>query len=461
MSNLPGIILIDDTKEDLDSIQNSLVSAGYPCFPIHYDNNDPNNVSGIDHINLERIHPRVIITDLNLQELQVDAKKLVAPIANVLEKIAIEGPYLLYFWSKNASTVKDVMNLIEERYSNIPYPIHWGILDKTKFMSRPSDLKDKVIKLFSDNPIFSALFGWENRVSSAAQETTDSLFKLASPQRTATLDEFQNETTSNLETMLALIGNETIGTKNAKEEPEGAIELGLSPILQDHINSIWNKDDSVVWHKAVPSIGTEVSLGREILTRLNSFCHVEEVDSHYSKGCRGVFLELAADIQSDPKKREKIESRLGTTLDNLIDEEFLVQIVKEEKRPLVRNETKIGFVEISAECDQAQKKTKLHRYVIAALTPLKYTLEDEKQTPFDLFGKHNKKSHNGIYRVPDINLGGVDYMLQLSFKYQIGSLPLENSWLGDSLLRLRDQIMVDISFNCAQYISRPGIIAFK
>jgi hypothetical protein len=275
----------------------------------------------------------------------------------------------------------------------------------------------------------------------------------------SSLIDFKNKTTEKLQAMLAVIGNEAIGVKNAEAEPETAIEIGLAPVLYDHISAIRDKESTVAWVDAVPSIGTETPLDKEVATKLNSFCHVEEVASNYSKGCRGVFLELAADVLSDPEKQRKLESRFGTDLYNIIDEEFLVQIAKEAKRPLVRNATKIGFVEISAECDQAQKKTKLHRYVLAALTPLKYTPEGEEV--FELYGKHNKKSHNGIYRVPDISLGGVDYMLQLSFKYQIGSLPHENLWLGNSLLRLRDQIMVDISFNCAQYISRPGIIAFK
>ena len=74
---LPSIVLIDDTKEDLDEIQSSLVQAGYPCFPIHYKKDEPDNISGIDHVKIEMINPRVIITDLNLQELQVDAVKLV------------------------------------------------------------------------------------------------------------------------------------------------------------------------------------------------------------------------------------------------------------------------------------------------------------------------------------------------------------------------------------------------
>lgn len=460
MISLPSIVLIDDNKEDLDTIQDSFIRMGYPCFPIQYQGDAPENKSGIDHVNLDMIKPRIIICDLNLQELQkLDEKQLAGPIATVLQKLQLNGPFILYFWSRNARTVEPVMEVIYERYNDIPYPINWGVLDKSQFKAGQLDLKQQVGSIMKESCVFDALYNWECRISAAAQKTTDSLFSLARAPAPTSLVDFKNETTEKLQAMLAVIGNETIGLKNAAVDPDAAIELGLAPVLHDHISSIRNKGDSDFWRASVPSIGTEMALDKEVATKLNSFCHVEVVNSDYSKGCRGVFLELASDVLSDPKKRKKIESRFGASLDIILDEEFLVQIAKETQRPLVRSATKIGFVEISAECDQAQKKTKLHRYVIAALTPLKYN--PEGAAAFELYGKHNRKSHNGIYRVPDISIGGIDYMLQLSFKYQIGSLPNENSWLGDSLLRLRDQLMVDISFNCAQYISRPGIISFK
>lgn len=459
MISLPSIVLIDDIKDDLDMLQDSFTRMGYPCLAINYDSNDPNNLSGIDHVNLDFFRPRIVISDLNLQELShLNAKQLAGPIENILRKLPLEGPFILYFWSRNASIVEPVLNIIYDRNDDIPYPIYWGVLDKTLFKSGQEDLTERVSTLNKESKVFAALCGWESRVSSAAQTTTDSLFSLARATKPESIIDFQTRTTEKLQSMIAVIGNEAIGEENAAEEPETAVELGLAPVLHDHISSIGNINASE-WKDAAPSLGSKARLDEEIATKLNSFCHIEYVNHDYLKGCRGVFLEIATEIKNDPKKRVKLESRLGADLKTIIEDEFLEKIVKADKRPLVIDATRLGFLEISAACDQAQKKTKLHRYVIAALTPLKYTLKDKE--PFNLYGKQNKKSHNGIYRVPDISIDGIDYMLQLSFKYQIGTLPHDNSWLGIPLLRLRDQIMVDISFNCAQYISRPGIIAFK
>ena len=455
MISLPGIVLIDDKKDDLDDIQNSLTLAGYPCFPIHYKNEDPSNVSGIDHINLGMIHPRVIITDLNLQEHQIDPKKLVGPIAEVLKKLAIDGPYLLYFWSKNTSTVDDVMKLISERHFTIPAPIHWGVLDKTHFKARPAELVDKVASLFKENAIFHAMFGWENRISKAAQLTTDSLFKLARPSGFSSIEEFQSSTTNKLKTMLAVIGNETLGTKNAKDEPAVAIELGLEPVLHDHIQSMHSLTDKSVWIDAANEIGTRLRADDDVKAHLNSFYHIEVLDDQSPKNKRGTWIEFKSSYLTNSENKKKIEQNLGRNIKTLINEEFLdaIQGNKTTRRE-AHEATKIGFLELSAACDQAQKKTKMNRYFLSAMIPKQF--ED-----FTFFrDKTSNTAHTGIYRLPSVSINGEEYIVKVSFMYQVGAIPDFNKWLGIPVFRLKDQILSDISFKASQHAARPGIIRF-
>ncbi|EGQ7792744.1 hypothetical protein I6Y99_003345 [Vibrio parahaemolyticus] len=457
MISLPGIVLVDDKKEDLDSIQNSLISAGYPCFPIHYQNNEPSNISGIDHVNLEMVHPRVIITDLNLQELQVDAKRLVGPIADVLEKIAIEGPYLLYFWSRNAKTVQEVMDLVEQRYPHIPYPIHWDILDKTQFNSRPSELKERVMSLFAENPMFNALFGWENRVSSAAKSTTDALFKLARPNTQTTISAFKDETTAKLKTMLAVIGNETLGVKNAKDEPEVAIELGLEPVLHNHIRSNYEHIERSIWLDASDGIGKRLPSEsyQDIKAYLNSFYHIEQLQADAPKNKRGTWIEFDKDYLELASNLPKIQNNLGRNIKTLINEEFLdCNQGTSATRRIAHESTKLGFIELSAECDQAQRKTKLNRYFLSAMIPK----EHENFTFFR--GGKNDTAHAGVYRLPNVVVDGNEYIVKVSFMYQVGAIPDFNKWLGKPKFRLKDQILSDISFKASQHASRPGIIRF-
>lgn len=452
---LPSIVLIDDTKEDLDEIQSSLVQAGYPCFPIHYKKDEPDNISGIDHVKIEMINPRVIITDLNLQELQVDAVKLVGPIVEVLKKLVTEGPYLLYFWSKNASTVERVMELISDRYSDLNFPLSWGVLDKTEFKFKTQELTDKVAKLFSENPMFNALFSWENRVSVAAQNTVDSLFKLAKPAEINGITQFQSETTTNLQKMLAVIGSETIGVKNAKEEPEVAIELGLEPVLYDHIQANYENIDRATWLDAAEGIGARLSAEKSVKASLNSFYHVEELGDDSPKNKRGSWIELNHDYFGDTKNNAKIQQNLGRNIKTLINEEFLDS---DQGTKLTRADaheaTKLGFLELSAECDQAQRKTKLNKYFLSAMIPLEF----ERFTKFRKDASDTK--HAGIYRVPNVMINGKEYIIKVSFLYQVGSIPDVSKWLGKPVFRLKNQILSDISFKASQHATRPGIIRF-
>lgn len=451
---LPSIVLIDDTKDDLDEIQSSLVQAGYPCFPILYQNDEPNNLSGIDHVKIEMINPRVIITDLNLQELQVDAVKLVGPIVEVLKKLASDGPYLLYFWSKNASTVEKVMELISERYSDLNFPLYWGVLDKSEFKSKKQNLTNKVAKLFVENPMFNALFSWENRVTVAAQNTVDSLFKLAKPVEINDIAQFQSETTTNLQEMLAVIGNETIGIQNAKLEPEVAIEQGLEPVLYDHIASNVNIDPAI-WRDAVKEIGTKLRAKESVKAFLNSFYHIEELTEGSPKNKRGSWIELNHDYFNDKNNELKIKRNLGRKIKTLINEEFIdnTQGTK-DTRVQAHEAITLGFLELSAECDQAQRKTKLNKYFLSAMIPLEY----EEFTKFR--GGNSDTKHAGIYRVPNVRINGKEYIIKVSFLYQVGSIPDVSKWLGKPLFRLKNQILSDISFKASQHATRPGIIRF-
>ena len=452
MVSLPSIVLIDDKKNELDALQDSFTLSGYPCFPIQYINDNPDNHTGIDHVNLEMIKPRVIITDLNLQEQQIsNSTQLVAPIAEILKKLSLQGPYLLYFWSKNEGHVENVLKILFERHSDIPYPIHFGIISKSEFLDNSETLKTKVEGLLTENPIFNALFSWENRISSAAQATTNSLFNLAKSSNPEDISDFQEKTTNKLQKMIAVIGNETLGTQNAKDEPEVAIEQGLAPVLHDRIQSNYEHIDRTVWLKAAHGIGTRLEADREIKAHLNSFYHVEGIEAGAPKNKRGTWIEFEEIYLNNPAK---VLQNLGRNIKTLKNEEFLNSDVgTKTTRKEAHNATKLGFIELSAECDQAQRKTKLHKYFLSAMIPIEY----EANT---LFSGSRNTNHNGIYRLPNIIVNGHEYIVKISFRYQVGAMPEANKWLGNPIFKLKDQILADISYQASQHSARPGIIRF-
>jgi len=468
--NLPGTILIDDNKDELYEILGSISASGIPCIPIHYQT-DPENRTGIDHIDIGNIRTRIIITDLNLTESSnLDAKTLVGPIAKVLEALTKNGPYILLFWSKNEGLVEDVIKHLKLRFHNkINFPIHWEVISKSEFKNKPEALKNKIELLIKKSALFNAISDWESRISYAAQNTINALYDLTTP----TEYEAEKKTEQHQEQLskaLALIGNETVGIKNAAEHPSLAVDLGLSPLFQDQLNITTLNEG--LWGTAIPLIGKRQTLDDDIKSALNTYCHLEKIQSGSPKNCRGVFVKINDEILNTSAKRHKLEDRIGNTIEDLIHEEFLSHSrcgkTKSEAKNFqkeARESIKLGFVEVSAVCDQAQQKTKLHQYLLAALIPEKF----EELTSFtNSKDEIQNFAHIGIYRLPKIKVDNEIYILKLTFKYQIGTKVFssvsnrqyENTWFGEPLFRLKDQILSDISFKCAQYSSRPGIIRF-
>lgn len=457
MISFSGIVLIDDILDELDAIKNSFANIGLPCLPIQY-RNDPDNLSGIDHVNLEKITPRIVITDLNLTEnTTLNATNLAGPIIALIKKINIQGPYLLYFWSKNSSLVSEVSSIIEDRIPNKNnLPLSVGVLDKAELLNDSKNLEHAINKIISENPLFESIFNWECRINHAAQDTINSLFMLASPNSNTIARDYVKLHSEKIIDVLSLIANETLGPKNAVEFPSRSVDLGLLPVLSDRLQNI----QSGIWDKSINKIGLKPNVDHDMKAKLNSFYHIEKTDDKYPKNHRGVFLPISKEYVSDSDNMKKMCSKLGLSdLNEILDSEF-INLEKIENKNIL-NDLIIGFVELSAECDHAQKKIKLNRYVVSALIP-------DDLSEHCTFGGKRVTKHDGIYRLPTFYFNEKKYFLMLSFKYQIGTKEkflvnaenVDHKWFGTPLFRLRDQILSDISFKCSQYSSRPGIVSF-
>lgn len=457
----PGIVLIDNEQSELDQLRDAFYDAGLPCLAIRYVSDDPGNTTGIDHVAIPKsVKIRMLFLDLNLQEsLKLDAVNLVGPIEKIIKKLSPEGPYALIFWSKYTEEPKTVLKYLEERFwDRIPLPILCFCMDKSQFKSiengnSKNDLRDKLLSMIGEDHLFKSIADWEGRVAQAAGLTVDGLHLLARPNVDYTINSHRN----NLVELFTAIANETLGKKLAIDNPGLAINQGLMPVLYDRLFLI-NDEMDALWKNCLPQIGSDVVLDEKHKAVLNSYFHVENTKTNYPVTGRGVFVELNEEIMGQAEKKEKFEKHLGNKIKPVLMDEFIsCKQGSKEERETVRGKTKIGFLEISAECDHAQKKVELHKYVLGVMIPLEYV-------EFTYF--HNDKeekrltSHEGIYRLPPVRINNDDYVVKFSFKYQIGTHG-KNSWFGKPIFRVREQILADIVFRCAQYSSRPGIISFN
>ena len=461
MFGIPNVIVLDNEKSELERIRDAFFNACIPCLPIEYKNDDPDNESGIDHVNItQNVIPRIIVSDLNLTEAQ-NAKPatLVGPLVKAISHLSVAGPYLLCIWSKHESDVEGVMELIQERYQNqITMPIQWMVISKTEFLEdEGAALKDKVRQLISDSPLFEMILRWESRISEAARHTTNELFSLAqSMDDTQSIDGSADQ----LKTILSKIGNEALGANNAKESPTLAIESGLTPVLEDQLRKTFQDNLDGKWKNVLPDIGKDQNLDEVVKSKLNTFYHIEEVASDTPKDSRGVFVSLNKSYFDDGDNISKFRSRIGRSIEDVIHQEFLSRKGKSEGKALTkkaREETIIGFLEVSAACDYAQKKTKLPKYILGALIPYEYA----ELTVFKISnGLERQTAHEGVIRLPIIEIGGRSYIVKFSFKYKFGVQPDDNKWFGESIFRVRDQILSTILFESSRYESRPGVVSF-
>ncbi len=460
------IILVDDDQTYLDQLNSAFASSGLSCVPIVF-RNDPGNVSGIDHVNFDTNHVRIIALDINLREFTStqDAKVLYPTIEAVLKKLNPSGPYYLIFWSRYGNLPAEIIALLASRSNGeVLAPLGWGFLNKLEFQADvpPDELKKKLLELVDQVCIFRLLIEWENRTGYAASYALSELYKIAA----APHDNGWKipETQEKLITLLTHIAHESVGRKNATGTANQAVEGGLLPILEDKLLGMTKEENldslNAKWSACLKQLGENdlENLTDEDIANLNTFYNLEGVPQDFSKTKRGVFVKM-------PNCEGPLASRFFTrffgkdiSYKKLINEEFLfnTEVGNKSLRKEARENLVLGWIEIGAVCDHAQQKNRLHRYLLSALVPVEYSAMVCQQRESGTM----LKAHEGIFRSPVLHYNGKQYILLISFRYTAG-LHKDSCMLDKPLFRLKEQIINEVAFAWSKYSIRPGITSFR
>jgi hypothetical protein len=435
--------------------------------PVLFERDNPENETGIDHINFDTKHVRIIVIDINLRESQntQDAKILYPTIESVLKKLNPVGPYYLIFWSRYKALPEEIVNYFSARSKDeITAPIGWGYLDKTEFQDDEDieKLKETISNLIGEVCVFRLLLGWENRTSQAASQTLSDIYQIASSQNDNGWK--IDDTKEKLIALLTHVAHGAIGHKNSVDLTNHAVETGLLPILEDNFLGMTSDEDiqtlNVEWKECLIKLGDTRALedlSDEDLSNLNAFYNLEEVTAEYSKCKRGVFVTLADDVKED---RELFCSLFGSenSYKKLVAEEFLFNndIGNKKFRNDLRGKIKLGWLEVGAACDHAQRKNRLHKYLLSALVPLECLEMVCKNSDSGI----SRKAHEGVYRSPLLQYKDEQYVLLVSFRYSAG-LHQDSSVLDEPIFRLKEQIINEIAFTWSKHSIRPGITSFN
>jgi hypothetical protein len=270
---------------------------------------------------------------------------------------------------------------------------------------------------------------------------------------------------ANIANVLTHIAHEAVGQINAAVEPNLAIEVGLLPVLEDRLTALSKANPSALdaeWQRCLPHINvrTPPPLVPSDVAILNAFYHVDERVEMIQKTTRGAIVSIPSEVLSKGNISEQVFGK-ENSLYKIMETEFLLK-GSEEDRQRAADQTILGWLEIGSVCDHAQKKHKLHRYLLAALIPIEYEgltiITEEKDKGVKKI--KSDRRHDAIYRFPVLAYKGNQYVLKVSFRYQIGA-HTDSEVLGEPLFRIKAQILNEVAFRWGQHSIRPGITSFK
>lgn len=446
---LPRIVAIDNDPEDLDQIAKGLFNAGLPCVTMLYDIDQ----GLIKPYNWEPSRLRIIFLDLNLGEIEnigSSVGTLTSPICEVLKILSPPGPYLLVFWTKHQSLVKETMKTIAERDKDVPLPVSYETLDKDLFTdtSKVEELRKSIVNALVQNYVFLALLAWESEVEGAAVRTCDRLHNLVAVRQSDGI----SLNIIDLKDLLKQLAIAAWGKVHARENPGAAVTSGLSPLLHDHLDAIisnpeysivWGKALSNGWNRTMPSMVTPAQLHSHCIVDLN--CN--------DTNCRGAWLEFTDDLQKQP---DFLSAHLGQNLSDLMEE--FINPASANGTEDFRNGVRLGLLECSAACDIAQNKAPLRRYILCARMPSDFDKYRTWTNP------ERKKKHDAIYELEKTRIENNDFDLFLDFRYTVSlppDHPLVNPKNVKAVFRVRSQVLTHISAMYAFHTTRPGIFSFK
>jgi hypothetical protein len=110
----------------------------------------------------------------------------------------------------------------------------------------------------------------------------------------------------------------------------------------------------------------------------------------------------------------------------------------------------VYVVELSADCDYAQDKTRSHRFLLALFV----ASSDPKP-----FYQSKAGANDSIYVTPEITLGGAQGRLLISCRIFL-TRPHRSAVEGKVVSRMRQEVLSEISHHYTTHMRRPGKIAF-
>jgi hypothetical protein len=426
----PKIVVVDDNKEDVDAIVRGLADLGTTALGVHYSPNlvKPPILRGL----------RILFLDLHLLGAGDSGQQLKATVGILEDLLAPDcGPYVVILWSSHVSELATLF--LEEARRRLPpelLPLQIFSLDKTEFITtreggrrvdEPKRLTSTIQEKIKATPQLVALLSWEEEVARAAADTVDEIFHMARRRN-------GSEPAAGLNHLLGDLAAAAVGRKNAGDDVFRGVNDVLAPVLLDRLlHRNVGEETAQLWKSAV-TVRERNELPEDDAALLNRFLHVEDgkLRGQVRLGERGSVIALAAD-------------RL-TILWGLGSEDLIKEFCLASSKPTWMEWC---MVQVQPPCDQAQQNPGLLPCVLGLYVR---DLNTSRRSEI------KKRKH--LWLSPPLKVDNEVSFLITNHRFVAG-LPRNSELLqGSVLLRLRDQLLAELTHELHSYNGRPGVIRF-
>lgn len=419
-------VIVDDERDQLRLLVDSLHSVGAPCVGVHYTGKplDRAAFAGV----------RVLFSDLFLLQGVTQPMLQYAALEGMLRANvdpAIGGPYLLIIWTTHDEKVEGLRTYLRERLDPRLRPLAVLTLDKKDFLDGQPGLAEAVHERVNASPQIRALVAWEVDVLSAAGATLAAVTDLV-PAENRDVDDFS----ALLDGILSRLAVAYAGRPNVTADRRGAINGALAPILADRIANaparpelagIW--DAAVTTHQNLPPIDDAQG------GRMNRMLHIAIPPAEPVAATDwGATLLLPDAVHAD----EPMLDRFGMRY-----KEIMSQVFRIEKADRARCTPVL--VRIGAVCDFAQRKPGPLPYLLGLIVPSDIAHKDIAQLKSELASP--------VFLLDEAQ-GPVRLLVNARFQISLVSPPAEFT----PLFRIREQMLATIVAHASEYQTRPGVV---
>ena len=425
----PKIVVVDDEQEDVQAIVKGLNGLGTTAVGVHFTAD-----------NLLPSFPCLRLLFLDLHLMSGDTNQQIRQTVDILANILTSdhGPYGIILWSKHVDELEQFHAVLFERFvpQGLPVPLSIEALHKGDFLTGLEHRKINDVEAFEQaildriqqTPQLAALLGWEEHVSRAADDAIRQLLQISKSSGASSPSAEVNR-------LLGELAVASAGSANARQDVfRAANEVLVSVLLDRLIHRSAEDETHTLWQRAVTDLEGHSTLSSEASARLNRFLHVETgMQLGRAKPWeRGSVLDLSA-------RPDEFQPLWGAKPE---------AIWKEDLELPSSESIRWLMVQVQAPCDQAQQREGLLPYILG----LSFSPPSKRK-----LSKISKKKH--VWLSPSLDIDGQIRHLAFHFRFVTGLARAATEGF-EVWLRLREQILAELTHELHSYANRPGIIRF-